>query len=208
MFLPTRALPAPRAQRQLAAVAELACRPLSQVFLCYGAHTSLELLDLYGFAIPANPHDRAYLPPALFQQHATHRPIPAAACFLHADGRPSWELLRLLRLNAASAADRRAKGHLLAAGQRASVRDDIQVLIWLVEACQAHLQGLPTSLQQDEELLGALQGRLREQGQGQEPGGVREQALLAVQWRAGHKRIVHAAVQVAQGWFVELRKAL
>jgi hypothetical protein len=187
-----------------------------QVFLCYGALTNLELLHLYGFLLPGggNPHDRAYLPPALLQQHTGHRPVPAAACFLHADGRPSWELLRLLRLNEAPAADRRAKGHLLAAGQRSTVRGDVRVLVWLVEACEAHLQGLATSLEQDEALLGQLQARAGapgQQGAGQgrgQGGAVREQALLAVQWRASHKRIVRTAVEVARGWFAELRKSL
>lgn len=172
-----------------------------QVFLCYGAHTNLDLLELYGFLLPSNPHDRAFLPPELFAQHCSFKPIPAAACYLHADGHPSWDLLRLLRLNAASAADRKAKGNLLAAGQRASVRDDLKCLIWLAEACERHLQQLPTTVEEDEALVAELQQRVA-------AGQAREQALLAVQWRAGHKRVVRRALQVAQQWFGQLRRSL
>jgi len=36
-----------------------------QVFLCYGAHTNLELLEHYGFLLQDNPHDTVLLPPEL-----------------------------------------------------------------------------------------------------------------------------------------------
>ena len=32
-----------------------------QVYLCYGAHTNLELLELYGFVLDENPHDKVGL---------------------------------------------------------------------------------------------------------------------------------------------------
>jgi hypothetical protein len=41
--------------------------PGEQVFLTYGRHTNLELLQLYGFLLPDNPHDTALLPPSLLQ---------------------------------------------------------------------------------------------------------------------------------------------
>lgn len=44
-------------------------KPGDQVFLCYGHHTNLELLQLYGFMLPDNPHDTASIPPSLLQQH-------------------------------------------------------------------------------------------------------------------------------------------
>lgn len=106
------------------------CRyqPGQQVFLCYGRHTNLELLELYGFILPENPHDTALLPPNLLQQHLQHvaarqqqqrqgvegrrahsrhlqKQQPARVCvdvsevdcLVHANGQPSWELLRALR---------------------------------------------------------------------------------------------------------------
>jgi hypothetical protein len=41
------------------------------VFLCYGAYTNLELLELYGFLLPANPHDKVghAHPPLLMWGH-------------------------------------------------------------------------------------------------------------------------------------------
>lgn len=47
----------------------LSYQPGDQVFLCYGRHTNLELLELYGFMLPDNPHDVALLPPDTFEQH-------------------------------------------------------------------------------------------------------------------------------------------
>lgn len=36
----------------------------SQVFLCYGRYTNLELLELYGFLLPENAHDSVPVDPA------------------------------------------------------------------------------------------------------------------------------------------------
>eukprot|EP00775_Hariotina_reticulata_P013289 gene13289-biopygen15186 len=36
-------------------------QPGQEVFLCYGRHTNLDLLELYGFMLEANPHDTAQL---------------------------------------------------------------------------------------------------------------------------------------------------
>ncbi|KXZ46488.1 hypothetical protein GPECTOR_43g924 [Gonium pectorale] len=103
-----------------------------QVFLCYGRHTNLELLEHYGFVLEDNPHDTALLDPELLLQqlppaalaaaaaHGLDPPPPAAECSLHADGAPSWQLLRLLRFCAATPAERRSGGHLMAAGERVS----------------------------------------------------------------------------------------
>jgi histone-lysine N-methyltransferase SETD3 len=38
------------------------------VFLCYGRHPNLDLLDIYGFLLHDNPHDTALLPVQLVQQ--------------------------------------------------------------------------------------------------------------------------------------------
>jgi hypothetical protein len=108
------------------------------VFLCYGRHSNLDLLELYGFMMEANPHDTAQLSLQLLreqanmqlqqqqqqqqkaqaesrmrqvsrlQQHSKQgRPqvwcgqvtldLPAADCFVHVTGQPSWQLLAALR---------------------------------------------------------------------------------------------------------------
>jgi hypothetical protein len=69
------------------------------------------------------------------------------------------------------------------------------------QACERHLQQLPTTVEEDEALVAELQQRVA-------AGQAREQALLAVQWRAGHKRVVRRALQVAQQWFGQLRRSL
>jgi hypothetical protein len=50
-------------------------QPGDQVFLCYGRHTNLELLEVYGFMLADNPHDVALLPPDTLVHH-----LQEAAC--------------------------------------------------------------------------------------------------------------------------------
>lgn len=83
--------------------------PGDQVFLCYGRHTNLQLLQHYGFALPDNPHEEVPVPLTLLDAQiskarrngseaaALNAMLPASDCFLHANGQPSWELVRALR---------------------------------------------------------------------------------------------------------------
>lgn len=83
--------------------------PGDQVFLCYGRHTNLQLLQHYGFTLRDNPHEEVLVPlPLLDAQISKARRngseaavlnamLPASDCFLHANGQPSWELVRALR---------------------------------------------------------------------------------------------------------------
>lgn len=48
--------------------------PGDQVFLCYGRHPNLDLLELYGFMLDDNPHEEAALPVQLLQQ-ALHQAL-------------------------------------------------------------------------------------------------------------------------------------
>jgi histone-lysine N-methyltransferase SETD3 len=48
------------------------------VFLCYGRHTQLELLELYGFMTAHNPHDMALLPVDVLQQQLAAAAAAAA----------------------------------------------------------------------------------------------------------------------------------
>ena len=38
------------------------------MYLCYGRHTNLELLEYYGFVLPTNSHDTAQLPTQVLTQ--------------------------------------------------------------------------------------------------------------------------------------------
>ena len=40
-----------------------------QVYLCYGRHSNLELLELYGFVLEDNPHDEVAVVIALAVVH-------------------------------------------------------------------------------------------------------------------------------------------
>lgn len=71
-----------------------------QVFLCYGKHSNLELLELYGFTMghTVNPHDRAPLPLETLKTMAGPAlDLREAECWVHAGGQPSWHLLATLR---------------------------------------------------------------------------------------------------------------
>lgn len=98
--------------------------PGDQVFLCYGRHTNLDLLELYGFMLDDNPHDQALLPLDTIQHNMQQllkqrqrqqqgegrqwkrqqqQPVMcrvdvgAADSWVSVRGYPSWELLRALR---------------------------------------------------------------------------------------------------------------
>ena len=145
-----------------------------QVFLCYGRHTNLELLQHYGFVLAdSNPHDVAALPPRLLppavQQQlagsgadAAAADLPgcaaedgAAAALLHASGAPSWQLLRALRLGCATPAERKASAYLALSDRPISAASEQEAFEALRAACQAALQELPTTIAQDEAELAA-----------------------------------------------------
>lgn len=84
-------------QQLVSAVLRVSYKPGDQVYLCYGTHTNLELLELYGFMLNDNPHERSFLTRSTLE-HVLHRqPVRATECFIHWNGHPSWELLRVLR---------------------------------------------------------------------------------------------------------------
>ena len=141
------------------------------MFLCYGRHTNLGLLEHYGFVLASNPHDTAPLAPQLLPA-AVQRQLAAngggssnggmeraaeAAAYLHASGAPSWELLRALRMGCATSAERKTRAHLALADQPISASSERAAFVVLRKACGAALAALPTSIEQDEEQLAALQ---------------------------------------------------
>ncbi|KAG2448798.1 hypothetical protein HYH02_006149 [Chlamydomonas schloesseri] len=147
-----------------------------QVLLCYGRHTNLELLEHYGFVMQDNPHDTAPLDPALLpvpdnaRYSAGAPPLPPEECFVHAGGSgsdgggaPSWALLHFLRYCAATPAERRTQGHLLAAGERINEQNDRIALGWLRAACLRQLADLPTTLEYDLRQLQQQKQHLREE---------------------------------------------
>ncbi|KAK9858441.1 hypothetical protein WJX84_008343 [Apatococcus fuscideae] len=122
-----------------------------EVFLSYGALSNLDLLEHYGFVLEDNSHDRALLDPTWLK--GCHPPAPHAACWLHPSGRPSWELLSLLRQMFASAAQERSRRHLAAEGKRIGRHSEMAVCKCLQAACRTALSLLPTSLDHDLALM-------------------------------------------------------
>ena len=146
-----------------------------QVFLCYGRHTNLELLQHYGFVLPDNPHDVAPMPPRLLpaavQQQLTSSGGGAGGganssgaeaadgqadgaelgALLHYNGAPSWELLRAMRLGCATAAERKSSAYLALADQPISAGSERAAFEALRAACHAALAELPTTIEQDKE---------------------------------------------------------
>ena len=106
-----------------------------EIFLCYGRYTNLELFEHYGMVLTDNAHNTAVLPLASFPPtvqayirsdsiHASHEAI------IHANGNPSWELLRALRLGGLCASERKLFGWK-AVAKDAKVNDSSEV--WAME---------------------------------------------------------------------------
>jgi histone-lysine N-methyltransferase SETD3 len=161
-------------------------QPGQQVYLCYGRHANLGLLVHYGFVLAQNSHDTAPLPPRLFPQavqqqlasagdangpgscapmasatsSAGHEAESIGPAYLHANGAPSWQLLRALRLGCASLAERKARAHCALADQPISLDSERAAFEALRAACQAALAALPTSASVDERRLSEVECQL------------------------------------------------
>jgi hypothetical protein len=151
-----------------------------EVFLCYGRHTNLDLLEHYGFVLPDNPHDTAMLFPT-----SDDFPQLAAECgiapLLHANGNPSWEFLRALRLASLTPAERKSLAYLALNDEPVDERSEAWVMRTLKAACEATLARLPTTVAEDEAALAA--------------GGLREGMEVALRWRLGYKRTLQRTIQ-------------
>jgi hypothetical protein len=122
-----------------------------------------------------NPHDTAILPSHLLPPPVLERLRAAGeAPAVHADGSPSWELLRALRLAGASPPERRAKAYLALQDERISAASELWAVRTLRRACAAAAAALPTTLEEDEALLAGTALSACER--------------VAVEWRAIHKR--------------------
>lgn len=151
------------------------------MFLCYGRHCNLELLQHYGFVMADNPHDVAHLPahllpPAVRQQLAGESGsgsssghlggaagggeghAPLAEAYLHACGAPSWGLLCALRLACAVPAERKAAACRALEGRPLSAASERATFAALLAACEGALAALPSSIEEDEGELARLQG--------------------------------------------------
>ncbi|XP_022983189.1 protein SET DOMAIN GROUP 40 isoform X1 [Cucurbita maxima] len=122
-----------------------------QVLLSYGTYSNLELLQYYGFLLQENPNDRVFIP--LEHEIYSSSSWPKESLFIHQNGNPSFALLSALRLWATHPNKRRGVGHLAYAGSQLSVKNEVLVMQWLSKNCHAVLNNLPTSVEEDNQLL-------------------------------------------------------
>lgn len=147
-------------------------------------HTRHVRTEHYGFVLPGNPHDTAVLS------------MPdGRTVTLHWNGVPTWESLRDLRL-AALGPGRRDRAHRAHCGERVSAANDAAALRALNVAASMALAAMPTTLKDDLAELARVEGDcgaalVCQEGVGEVEADVC--ALLALQWRVGHKRMLYWA---------------
>lgn len=122
-----------------------------QVLLSYGTYTSLELLEHYGFLLDWNPNEKMFMPLELdiFACHSW----PADSLYIHQGGWPSFSLLSALRLWATSPNQRKSVGHLAFSGSQLSPENEKTVMKWIISRCNAILESLPSTIEDDRSLL-------------------------------------------------------
>ncbi|KAF3335573.1 protein SET DOMAIN GROUP 40 isoform X2 [Carex littledalei] len=122
-----------------------------QVLLSYGTYTNLELLEHYGFLLPQNPNDKAFikLDPDLYKITSWTN----ESLYIQPDGTPSFVLLCALRLWVTPISCRKSCMQLVISGSQISVQNEVQVLNWLAKRCYETLWNLPTTIKEDKILV-------------------------------------------------------
>lgn len=161
-----------------------------EIYLNYGRHTNLELLEHYGFVLQDNPHDVAVLPVELFSE-AVQRQLDewGALPLVHNNGNPSWELLRALRLTSLSKEERKSKASAMAlSDKKVNEKNEKVALRALEQVCKLLLNDLPTTIEEDSKLLKA----------GSEKRALSECARVAVEWRVAYKHTLQRCIQLCR----------
>lgn len=125
-----------------------------QVLLRYGIYTNLELLEHYGFVLDVNPNDKVFIP--LPHDISACHSWPADSLYIQHNGKPSFALLSALRLWVTPPKQRKSVGYLALSGSQISLENDKKVMKWLLSNCRALLNSLPSTIEDDQSLLGAI----------------------------------------------------
>ncbi|CAO2836957.1 unnamed protein product [Amaranthus hypochondriacus] len=125
-----------------------------QVLLSYGTYTNLELLEHYGFLLNRNPNDKVIIP--LEHDIFTCHSWPADSLYIQHDGKPSFALLSALRLWKTPPNQRKLVGYVALSGLQLSPENETIVMKWLLSNCQTILRNLPSTIEDDQSLLGAI----------------------------------------------------
>lgn len=114
----------------------------------------MELLEHYGFLLQENPNDKIFIPlePAVYSSTSWSK----ESLYIHHNGKPSFALLAALRLWATPQNKRRSVGHLAYSGSQLSADNEIFIMKWLSKTCDAILKNMPTSIEDDNLLLNAM----------------------------------------------------
>ncbi|GBG59387.1 hypothetical protein CBR_g38413 [Chara braunii] len=191
-----------------------------QVYLCYGEHENLDLLEHYGFLLEHNPNDAVRVNltqqkrgeesavDSLFLQlppgHTEGFSDGTGKICLTSDGLPSFSLLRGLRLAHAGRALRKERGHLAASGLPLTPENERAVYTWLRKKCASLLAGLPTSLARDKALWARhcmhREQEVRQQSCGDMLPGITEQSVKS------SSRIGSASTQQGTGFTTQLEQ--
>lgn len=103
---------------------------LDQLILqCQQCNASQPSAEHYGFVLDTNPYETAHIPRAVIEEAAGQDcGLAEADCFVHANGVPSWALMKALRLCSLPHKERKTLGHRAAAGQPCS--PDTERKVW------------------------------------------------------------------------------
>ena len=182
--------------------------PGDEIFLCYGRHPNLQLLEHYGFVLDENAHDVAVLPWAVLPDEVVKQLKGAggggggALPLIHADGNPSFELLRVLRMiGLGSVAERKRLAWIVLEDRKASDKSEKWAVCVLKKACEETLKSLATSLEEDEEELVLLRKTATARGNREDDEGM----MVVVEWRRGYKRCLHLAIGLCDAVLQSLR---
>lgn len=122
-----------------------------QVLLSYGTYTNLELLEHYGFILPENPNDKAFI--SLESEMYSLCTWPKDSLYISQDGKPSFALLCTLRLWSTPVGRRRSVKQIAYSGQVISVENELEVMEWMAKKCKMVLSSCSTSIDEDLQLL-------------------------------------------------------
>ncbi|CAN1305964.1 Protein SET DOMAIN GROUP 40 [Linum perenne] len=125
-----------------------------QVLLAYGTYTNLDLLEHYGFLLPQNPNDKAFIPLEPIIHSLTS--WPQDSLHIDRDGRPSFSLLSALRFHLTPPHQRKSISHLVYSGSQISQDNEIAAMQWLSKKCHEILVTLPTTMEEDEVVLDVI----------------------------------------------------
>lgn len=159
-----------------------------EVFLCYGRHTNLELVEHYGFVLENNKHDYAVMHADSFPAHVKAQGVleqlDPESIHVTWDGNPSFELMRALRLGCLSSSERKQHAYKVLNDQSVDTATENEALKALSVACKTTLNAMATTLEQDFVFLSNS--------------GLSDCMKIALAWRISYKQKLLACISLCE----------